>query len=218
MEYNNNKGLVQAIGKFSHLLVQQHLIDLDKDEKALNKAMSSVAHKILNPDSKSSSQSSLSFVKGPLASMITKYQLSQQKIEEKRNRQLSEELSKLKSKPTINKTSQKIVKAMPPLHLRTQTLIKEQEQKIESKRSIKRENEDLEFVKTCTFRPLSRSGSRSRSPDVVTKELYRWNEFKQRNVEKKKKEERERIEEGLVGRKPKIDQLSEKLCKAVKCM
>ena len=217
MEYNPNKSLVQAIGKFSHLLVQQHLIDLDKDEKALNKAMSSVAHKILNPETSSSSQSSLSFVKGPLVSMMTRYQLSQQKIEERRNQRLNEELSQLQSKPTINKTSQKLVKAMPPLHLRTQKLIKEQELKIESQRSIKRENENLEFFKTCTFKPLSRSGSRSRSPDVVTKELYLWNEFKLNKVEMKKKE-REKIEQKLVGMKPKIDNLSEKLCKAVKCM
>lgn len=215
MEQYSNKNLVQAIGKFSQLLVQKQVIDIDKDEKALNKAMSNVAQQIINLDSLSSSQSSLSFVKGPLVEMMTRYQETQQKLEEKRNQQLVKELSQLQSKPTINKTSQKIVKSMPPLHLRTKKLIQEQELKIESQRTLKKEIEDQEFVKTCTFKPRSRSGSRSRSPDVVTKELYQWNDVRIRKVEVKVKE-KEKREKRLVGGKPKIDNLSEKLCKLVR--
>jgi hypothetical protein len=72
---------------------------------------------------------------------MAKHQKSQNKIEELRKQKYFEEVSQLKDRPTISKTSKKLVKVnqnnIPPLHQRTEKLLKEKTAKLESERTIK---------------------------------------------------------------------------------
>ena len=186
MEQNNNKTLVLAIGKFSDLLIREKLIDPSTDGQALFKAMRKVASQLMSSDAQSSSSPSPNFVTGPLASIMSKYEKSQSKVEELRKLQNQKELSELQPKPSINKNFSSLVKKMPPLHLRTAKILKDMESKKESQRILQKLNEEENFSKTCTFRPLSRerdsntsnhvssknSRNSSRSIDLVTKDLY----------------------------------------------
>ena len=176
MEVKPNKSLAMALGKFSDLLIKGGVIDPDKDESALFQAVDKVVQNFSQPEKKPI-LSSAEFVKGPLANLMAKHQKSQNKIEELRKQKYFEEVSQLKDRPTISKTSKKLVKVnqnnIPPLHQRTEKLLKEKTAKLESERTIKKQKEDEETLKQCTFRPKSREKTRSRSPESLTKELYK---------------------------------------------
>ena len=106
---------------------------------------------------------------------------------------------------------------MPPLHERTEKLIKEKKDLLESQRNSKKLIEDSEISKSCTFQPKaskSRDYSRSRSPEGLTKELYQWNENRQKSLERlrKEKEYKETLE---IITKPRIGNLSQKLSQPV---
>ena len=62
---------------------------------------------------------------------------------------------------------------MPPLHQRTEKLLKEKKARLENQINSKKQKEDIEIAKECTFKPKSRRNSISRSPESVTKELYK---------------------------------------------
>lgn len=106
---------------------------------------------------------------------------------------------------------------MPPIYQRSAKILQEKAHIIELQRANKEKEEEEALVKTCTFRPLSRSNNSlsSRSPNELTKSLYKWNEDKLKTIEKKRAqkeaEERKELEE-----KPKIDNLSAKLSKNVR--
>lgn len=110
MEVKPNKSLAVALGKFSNLLVKQKIINPETDESALMEAVGNVVQSLSNPSSeKKSLASSVDFVKGPLATLLEKHQKSQNKIEELRKQKYLDEVSQLKSKPTITNPSKKIV-------------------------------------------------------------------------------------------------------------
>jgi isopropylmalate/homocitrate/citramalate synthase len=206
------------MGKFSDFLIKQKLIDPEKDEQAVFKAMSKVASRLISPPPIPRSDSSNP--KDPLSSLMSKHNEAQKKLEERRKLQNAQELSQLQSKPSINKNSSKLVKNIPPLHLRTGKLLKDLESKIESQRVLQRLNEEEAFSKSCTFRPSSRcsrsslSSTRERSPSLLTQELYTWNEEKQKKILKKRKE-KEKEEKKKQLNKPKIDEISQKISQTV---
>ncbi|OMJ88177.1 hypothetical protein SteCoe_9910 [Stentor coeruleus] len=216
MEVRPKKNLALALGKFSKLLIQEKIIDEDADKSALAQALGNAASNLSSSIDKST-RSSVDFVKGPLAVMMAKHEKSQNKIEKMRKQKEIEEKSHLKQKPSINGNSKRIVKYkqinIPPLHERTEKILKEKSIKLEVQRNHKRQQEDNEFLKNCTFKPHSQSqSSRSRSPEVLTKELYKWNENRTKELEKKRKEKSLK-EDSEIKNKPKIDNLSTRLSK-----
>lgn len=211
MESKSQKSMASALGKFSSLLIKERIIDVESNESALYDALHSVAYSQTSMRAKSP-LSSVDFVKGPLASMMQKHEKTQTKIEELRKKKYIEEVSKLKSKPTINKESRDLVKNVPPLHLRTDKILDEKKKKLESQRKTNQKIEDSEFNSNCTFKPKSRDSSRSRSPGCVTSELYKWNENKKKTIENKRKELE--VKETVL-QKPVIDTFSSKLSKMV---
>lgn len=106
---------------------------------------------------------------------------------------------------------------MPPLHQRTEKLIKDKQKLLERQRNSKKELEDKDIAKSCTFRPTSssRNSSRSRSPECITKELYKWNERRKKSIDQQR-QEKESLESTKLISKPRIDNLSQKLSKIVK--
>ena len=218
MAFNSKPSLAAALGKFSKMLIKEKVIDCSKDESTIIEAISSTTHQISQQSisrSKSPARSPNDFVNGPLASIMAKHQKTQNKIEDLRKRKYIEEASEVKLKPTINKDSKNLVKNMPPLHLRTEKILKEKVKKIESQISSRQKKEDSDFNASCTFKPQARKGSRSRSPDNVTKELYKWDENKKKVIEQKR---RLKEAEEIVLEKPKIDNLSSRLSKTVRFM
>lgn len=219
MEAKPNRNLALALGKFSKLLIKEKIIDSEEDQSAVIKAIGSVASNYSNQSDKRSTRSSVDFVKGPLANMMAKHEKSQHRIEEMRMQKLKEENKNLKQKPSINANSKRIVIYkqinMPPLHERTEKILEVKTAKLEASRNHRKQQEDQEFQKQCTFKPHSRShSSRSRSPESVTKELYKWNENRNKDLEKKR-EEKSLREISEVAPKPKIDNLSNRLSKNV---
>ena len=228
MEQNNNKALVLAIGKFSDLLIREKLIDPSTDGQALFKAMRKVANQLMSSDVQPSPSPSPSpyFVTGPLASIMSKYEKSQSKVQELRKLQNQKELSELQSKPAINHNSSSLVKKMPPLHLRTAKVLKDLKSKKESQRILQKLNEEENFSKTCTFRPLSRerdsnrshnstsknSRNSSRSIDLLTKDLYTWEDNRKKKVADRV-HSKQMTETKLLETKPRIDEMSQKLSK-----
>lgn len=217
MAFNNKPSLAAALGKFSNMLIKEKIIESGRDESTVIEAISSATHHIsqqsISRSSKSPVKSSEEFVKGPLAMMMAKHEKTQNKIEGLRKQKYIEEVSELKTKPTINKDSKNLVKNMPPLHLRTEKILKEKGKKLENQRSSRQQKEDSDFSTNCTFKPQSRPSSRSRSPDVLTKELYKWDENKKKALEQKRKQKEK---EEVILEKPKIDNLSSRLSKTVR--
>jgi hypothetical protein len=215
MDHQTKEDLALTLSKFSALLIQEKLINPETDQTALIEAVGNVAHTLNQPSPAAKPVlSSLEFIKGPLANLLAKHERSQQKIEELRKQKFIDEMALLQNKPSINSNSKKFAPTMPPLHTRTEKIIKEKNRKMESEQKSKEKKEEDEFVKNCTFRPHSRSNSRSRSPESVTKELYKWSEVKNKGIERKRKEKEEQ-EKRLVVEKPKIDRLSERLSRTV---
>lgn len=217
MASNNKPSLAAALGKFSKMLIKEKIIDTDKDESTVIEAISCATHHIsqqsISRSSKSPIKSSEEFVKGPLAMIMAKHEKTQNKLEGLRKQKYIEEVSELKSKPTINKDSKNLAKHMPPLHLRTEKILKEKGKKLESQLSSRKQKEDSDFSANCTFKPQSRKSSRSRSPDILTKELYKWDENKKKALDQKRKQKEK---EEILLEKPKIDNLSSRLSKTVR--
>lgn len=219
MEVRPKKNLALALGKFSKLLIQEKIIDAEADQSALVQALGNAASNLSTSCDKKSTTSSVDFVKGHLAVMMAKHEKSQNKIEKMRKQKEIEEKSQLKQKPSINSNSKRIVTYkqinIPPLHERTEKILKEKSGKLEIQRNHRKQQEDNEFLKQCTFKPHSRSqSSRSRSPESLTKELYKWNENRNKELEKKRKEKTLQ-EDSQINNKPKIDNLSSRLSKNV---
>jgi hypothetical protein len=215
MEAKSQRNISATLGKFSSMLIKEKVINPENDESVLNAALGSVyqnysQNSISRP--KSPLMTSVDFVKGPLASMMAKHEKSQTKIEELRKKKYIEEVSQLKQKPTINNDSKNLVKNIPPLHLRTEKILKEKKKKLENEKSSREKKEELEISQNCTFKPKSRDSSRSRSPANVTQELYKWNENKKKALEYKRKEVESKE---TVQSKPVIDNFSSKLSKMV---
>jgi hypothetical protein len=215
MEAKSQRNISATLGKFSSMLIKEKVINPENDESVLNAALGSVyqnysQNSISRP--KSPLMTSVDFVKGPLASMMAKHEKSQTKIEELRKKKYIEEVSQLKQKPTINNDSKNLVKNIPPLHLRTEKILKEKKKKLENEKSSREKKEELEISQNCTFKPKSRDSSRSRSPANVTQELYKWNENKKKALEYKRKEMESKE---TVQSKPVIDNFSSKLSKMV---
>ena len=124
MEAKPNKNLAMALGKFSDLLIKEKIINPETDNTALIEAMGNVAHHLSQLPTEKAKEtvkanekeqvkkptlSSIDFIKGPLASIISKHEKSQNKLEEQRKQKYLEEISHLKNKPTISTLSKKLV-------------------------------------------------------------------------------------------------------------
>ena len=110
MDTKPNKNLALILGKFSSLLIKEKIIDPESDQTALIKAMGSVAHNLSQPEpEKKVTLSSMEFIKGPLANLLSKHEKTQQKIEDLRKKQYLEESSHLQTKPTISSLSKQLV-------------------------------------------------------------------------------------------------------------
>lgn len=102
-----------VLGKFSSLLIKENIINPETDNSALFKAMGNVVHNISQPpvEKKKPVLSSVDFIKGPLANLISKHEKSQNRIEEMRKKKYIEEVSQLKEKPTISSFSKRMVRS-----------------------------------------------------------------------------------------------------------
>jgi hypothetical protein len=104
---------------------------------------------------------------------------------------------------------------MPPLHQRTEKLLKDKITKLENERNTKKMAEEKILAKECTFQPKSSRNGRSRSPESLTKELYKWNENKNKNLERQRKEKDLREISQIID-KPKLGSLTNKITKEVR--
>ena len=214
--------LSSALGKFNNILIKNKFLEPESHKIPYLKLMEKEDHSISFQDSeKKSTLSSLEFVKGPLANMLSRHEKSKTKIEELKRQKNVEEISSMRKKPLINTRSKHITKTTTPIYKRTEKILKEKSVKLENQRNEKKESQDNEFSKTCTFAPRSRrssnQSSRSRSPEMLTKELYKWHENKEKSLASKirEKQTKEILE---IAEKPKIDNLSVRLSKNVKCI
>ena len=210
-----HKNLAMVLGKFSTLLVKEKIIDPEADQVALAKAITNVLRS-LSESPKPQKRKKINFAKVPLASLLSKHYKTQAKIEENRQRKILEESSKLKTKPTIAKPSQRTLSKTQnlPLYQRTEIMIQAKQEKLEKLRLLSEIKEENDIKMTCTFTPNSQKNQKNRSPKTLAKQFLKWDENRKITLEKLRKDKDSQEILSLI-EKPKIGKNSERLAKSV---